>query len=66
MTLSPSISRVGLVAKARLGEAAGVVAELAGWLEARDVRAVFEADTAALAGVPSGRPTFTRDELPRA
>lgn len=62
---STRIARVGLVAKARLGGAAGVIAELAGWLEARDVRAVFESDTAALAGVPSSRPTFTRDELPR-
>ena len=59
------VSRVGLVAKARLGEAAGVVAELAGWLEARNIRAVFESDTAALAAVPPGRPTFSRDELPR-
>ena len=59
------VTRVGLVAKARLGEAAGVVAELAGWLEARNVRAVFESDTAALAAVPPGRATFSRDDLPR-
>ena len=60
-----AIRRVGLVAKARLGEAAGVIAELAGWLEARDVRAVFESETASLAAVPPGRLTFSRDELPR-
>lgn len=65
MTPSNTIARVGLVAKARLGEAAGVIAELAGWLEARNVRAVFESDTAALAAVPPGRATFSRDELPR-
>ena len=65
MTTPIPISRVGLVAKARLGEAAGVVAELAGWLEARGVRAVFEAETAVLAGVPTGRPTFDRDALPK-
>ena len=65
MTLSKPITRIGLVAKARLGAAAGVVAELAGWLEAREVRTVFESDTAALVGVPPGRPTFTRDQLPR-
>jgi NAD+ kinase len=59
------ISRVGLVAKAKLAEAAGVVAELAGWLEARGVRAVFESETAVLAGVPAGRPTFDRDTLPK-
>jgi NAD+ kinase len=64
VTTSTPISRVGLVAKAKLGEAASVVAELAGWLEARGVRAVFESDTAALAGVPPGRPTYSRDELP--
>ena len=66
MRLSTPIARVGLVAKARLVEAAGVVAELAGWLEARGVQPIFESETAALVGVPPGRPTFSRDELPRA
>ena len=60
------ILRVGLVAKPSLGAAAGVVAELAGWLEARDVRAIFDVETAKLAGVPRDRPTFTRDEIPGA
>ena len=60
------ISRVGLVAKSRLEAAAGVLAELAGWLEARGVRAVFETDTAALAGLPAGRGTTSRDDLPGA
>ncbi len=41
-----------------------MLAELAGWLEARDVRAVFETETAQLAGVPAGRPTVSRDNLP--
>ena len=59
------IARVGLVAKAKLGEAAGMIAELAGWLEGRNVRAVFESDTASLAAVPPGRATFSRDDLPR-
>lgn len=63
--MQPSIERVGIVAKARLGEAAGVVAELAGWLDARDVRAVFDTETAALVGLPAGRPTCSRDDLPR-
>ena len=58
------ITRVGIVAKTRLAEAAGVVAELAGWLDARDVRAVFDTETAALVGLPPDRPTSTRDELP--
>ncbi|HXG53936.1 MAG TPA: NAD(+)/NADH kinase [Vicinamibacterales bacterium] len=63
MTVQP-VSRVGLVAKTSLGAAAGVIAELAGWLEARDVRAVFDTETAALAGVPPDRVTYSRDEIP--
>ncbi|MEO5897918.1 MAG: NAD(+)/NADH kinase [Vicinamibacterales bacterium] len=59
-----SVQRVGLVAKPSLGAAAGVVAELAGWLEARNVRAVFDIETAQLAGVPRDRATFSRDEIP--
>jgi NAD+ kinase len=58
------IQRVGLVAKHHLDAAAGVLAELAGWLEARNLKAVFETDTAALVGLPPGRPTSSRDELP--
>jgi NAD+ kinase len=60
------IQRVGLVAKHHLDAAAGVLAELAGWLEARHVHAVFETETAALVGLPPGRPTTNRDELPSA
>ena len=62
----PQITRVGLVAKHHLDAAAGVLAELAGWLEARHVQTVFETDTAALVGLPPGRPTTDRDELPQA
>jgi NAD+ kinase len=58
------ITRVGLVAKQRLDAAADVLAELAGWLEARNVRPVFETETAGLAGLPPGRPTCSRDQLP--
>ena len=64
--MMPRVTRVGLVAKHRLDAAAGVLAELAGWLEAQGVRAVFENETAVLAGLPPGRPTTTRDQLPRA
>jgi NAD+ kinase len=60
------IERVGLIAKHNLEAAAGVLAELAGWLEARSVRAVFETETAALVGLPPGRPTSSRDDLPLA
>jgi NAD+ kinase len=59
------MTRVGLVAKTGLDAAAGALADLAGWLEARDVHAVFETDTAALAGLPAGRPPVDRDSLPR-
>jgi NAD+ kinase len=59
-----SIARVGLVAKHHLDAAAGVLAELAGWLEARAIAAVFETETAQLAGLPAGRSTHSRDDLP--
>jgi NAD+ kinase len=58
------ITRVGIVAKTRLGEAAGVIAELAGWLDARRLRVVFDTETAALAGLPPAGATFSRDDLP--
>jgi NAD+ kinase len=61
-----AVTRVGLVAKHRLDAAAGVLAEVAGWLEAQGVLAVFETETAVLAGLPPGRPTTTRDQLPKA
>jgi NAD+ kinase len=61
-----SIRRVGLVAKHNLEAAAGVLAELTGWLEARGVEPVFETHTAALVGLPPGRPTRSREELPTA
>jgi NAD+ kinase len=59
-----NITRVGLIAKRHLDAAAGVLAELAGWLQARDIRAVFETETARLAGVPADWPTSSRDDLP--
>jgi NAD+ kinase len=65
ITDTATIGRVGLVAKHNLDAAAGVLAELAGWLDAREVQAVFETDTAALAGLPPGRYTASRDDLPR-
>jgi NAD+ kinase len=58
------ITRAGIVAKTRLAEAAGVIAELAGWLEAQGVHPVFDTETAALVGLPSDRLTWDRDELP--
>jgi NAD+ kinase len=57
------LTRVGLIAKRGLDEASGVLAELAGWLEARELTPVFETETARLAGVPAARPTVSREEL---
>jgi NAD+ kinase len=59
------IRRVGLVAKHHLAAAAGVLAELADWLDARGVRAVFETETAALVGRADGL-AVSRDDLPSA
>jgi len=59
-----AVERIGLVAKHDLSAASGVLAEVAGWLDSRGVRTVFETDTAVLAGVPPGRPTASRDRLP--
>ena len=60
-----SISRAGIVAKARLAEAAQVVSELVRWLERRGVRAVLDHETAALAGLAE-QGSVAREELPRA
>ncbi len=60
------ITRVGLVAKQRVEAAAGVLAELAAWLEARGVDVVFEAETAELAGLRKGAPPITKEDLPNA
>jgi NAD+ kinase len=60
----PPITRIGLVAKTRLEDAAGLLAELADWLQARGVTPVFETETAVLAGRASGE-THSRDDLPR-
>jgi NAD+ kinase len=64
--MADPITKVGLTAKRGLDAASGVLAELAGWLEARHVEAVFETETALLAGLPSDRPTVARDDLPKA
>ena len=63
--LTDLITRVGIVAKTRLGEAAGVVAELAGWLDARGVRAgVRHRDGGA--GRPAARPADLHARRPAA
>jgi NAD+ kinase len=64
--MRPSITRVGLVAKHRVEAAAGVLVELAGWLAARQIRAVFDAETSELAGIAGRYQTTTKDDLPKA
>jgi NAD+ kinase len=52
--VSPSVIRVGIVAKAQLRAATTHLHEIAEWLEKRGVQAVFETETAALLpGTPS-------------
>jgi NAD+ kinase len=60
------VTRVGLTAKRGLLKASSVLSELAGWLEARGIEPVFEADTARLAGAGARLRTVSRDELPLA
>jgi NAD+ kinase len=61
----PTITRVGIVAKRGLTAAADHLERLGDWLRRRHIEAVFETDTAALAGLGSGGATYSRDELPR-
>lgn len=57
--------RVGIVAKRRLVEAAGLLSEIAGWLRARHAEPVFEQETAALASIADGAARIAaREELP--
>ena len=58
------VTTVGVVAKRHLHEAASLLDEIAGWLEARGVTPVFEVETASLAA--SGRPYLraTREAMP--
>ena len=58
------ITRVGIVAKTGLVAAADHLHRLARWLRDRQLQAVFETDTAALAGDTGGAPTYSRETLP--
>jgi NAD+ kinase len=59
------LNRVGVVARRDLQAGSGVLAEIAGWLQAHGIQAVFDTDTAVLAGVPKEWPIATRDDLPK-
>jgi len=59
---------IGVVAKARLDRAASHLAQIATWLEARQLTAVFDPETAALATSAGARGRFEivdKDDLPR-
>jgi NAD+ kinase len=64
--VTAAISRVGLVAKQRVEAAAGVLLELAQWLEARGIRPVFESDTSDLTGAAGRWETTSKEDLPKA
>lgn len=64
--MSARIERVGIVAKTGLA-ASDHLARLAAWLRERRIEAVFETDTATLAGASArGSKAVTREELPHA
>jgi NAD+ kinase len=64
--VTAGITRVGLIAKERVEAAAGVLADLAAWLETRQVDVVFETETAQLAGVPPAYRITSKEDLPTA
>ena len=58
------VRRVGVVAKSKLQEAAGLLDGIASWLAERGVEPVFDDETAALLGGAPPGDTCSRDELP--
>jgi NAD+ kinase len=56
--------RIGIVAKARLEAAAAHLVEVAGWLKSRNIEAVFDPDSAALARISGAYPVLEKDQLP--
>jgi NAD+ kinase len=58
------VTRAGIVAKHGLSAASEHLERLATWLKARDIAAVYETETATLAGTRSSGPTWSRDDLP--
>jgi NAD+ kinase len=59
------ITCVGLIAKQRVEAAAGVLRDLAAWLQRQDLAVVFEHDTAQLAGVSAAVRSAPKEDLPR-
>ena len=62
-TRRQSPTRVGIVAKAQLHAATTHLADIAAWLEARNVQAVFETETAELLPAAAGRSVATKSAI---
>ena len=60
------INRVGLVAKSRLREAAGLLRDIAAWLDTRGVKTIFDEETATMAACLPDAQWLGRDALPKA
>ena len=60
---SARISSVGVVAKSKLHAASALLREIAAWLAARGVKAVFERETAALASVNGDWAVLDKDQI---
>jgi NAD+ kinase len=63
--MSAAIARVGIVAKRGLRAAGDHLEQLASWLHARGIEAIFDTDTAALAGSTPAPHALSREDLPR-
>jgi NAD+ kinase len=63
--MSSRIRRVGIVAKHGLAGAAAHLAELERWLAERAIEALYDTDTARVAGADPRARARTREELPR-
>jgi NAD+ kinase len=63
MSAPPPMSKIGILAKPHLHEAASHLVDIAEWLEQRGVEAVFEVETAALMPPAPGRLTAGKTEL---
>jgi NAD+ kinase len=58
------VTRVGIVAKRHLHEAASLLDDLAAWLETRGIEPIFDVETAALAASGRAYTRATREALP--
>jgi len=63
MTSRPAVSRIGIVAKHHLRQAAPHLEDISGWLKSRGLQAVFETATAALCPAPCAWPVRDKEVL---